>query len=331
MRQRSAIEIDCRAGRARVVVIHVIPAARPANTLYEKRMFRRISFSFSKLAVIGALGAVPLVTSSAASAQEQVPPTTVPPTTAPPTTIIPPSAPVTPPPLPPGPPGPPTTLPAQPPPPAPPGDISARPPGGHARGHGHRGGHMHDQRVPTTIDSGPEKHAVLERKVSTEETYGRFAFVVPVVGQTAKWEQVCVAPCSVELDRHSSYRVARANNIPSTREFTLPPESQNLHLQVEPGNLLMHRIASRLIGAGTAAAIVGGALITTASEFKHEDDVRVAGIITGAAGIVLLAVGIPLAIVNQTHVKTNDKPLASTTPTKTAKPGPKLTFGGVIF
>ena len=189
----------------------------------------------------------------------------------------------------------------------------------------------HEQRVPTTVDSGPEKHAVLERRVSTDETYGRFAFVVPIVGQTEKWEQVCVAPCRVDLDRNSTYRVARANNVPSTRDFTLPPESQNLHLQIEPGNLLMHRIATRLIGAGTAAAIVGGALITTAAQFKDEDDVRLAGIITGAAGIVLLAVGIPLAIVNQTHVKTNDRPLATTTPPKTAKPGPKLTLGGVVF
>ncbi len=189
---------------------------------------------------------------------------------------------------------------------------------------------MHEQRVPTTVDSGTEKHAILERKVSTEETYGRFAFVLPVVGETQKWEQVCVAPCRVDLDRSSSYRVARANNVPSTRPFTLPPESQNLQLQIEPGNLFMHRVATRLIAAGTAAAIVGGALITTAAQFKEEDDVRLGGIITGAAGIVLLAVGIPLAIANQTHVKTNDKQLASTPP-KNAKPGPKLTLGGVVF
>ncbi len=274
-------------------------------------MFRRLSFS--RLAVLGTLTALPLVTSGAASAQEQVPPTTTPPLAP-----IPPSAPVAPAP----------PVPAEPPPPVPPPAAISAPPG---HGHGHRGGRAHAQRVATTVDSGIEKHAILERRISTDETYGRFAFVLPIVAETEKWEQVCVAPCSVELDRHSTYRVARANNVPSTRDFTLPPESQNLHLQIEPGNLLWHRIATRVIGAGTAAAIVGGALITTASQFKDEDDVRLAGIITGAAGIVLLAVGIPLAIVNQTHVKTNGKTLANAPPPPAAKPGPKLTFGGVVF
>lgn len=270
-------------------------------------MFRRLSFS--KLVVLGALTAAPLVTSSAASAQEQAPPATTPPLAP-----ISPSAPVAPAP----------PVPAEPPPPVPPPHAISAPPGPPGAG-------PHAPRVPTTVDSGTERHAILERRITTEEQIGRFAFVLPIHTQTEKWEQVCVAPCRVDLDRHSAYRVARGNNVPSTGSFTLPPESGNLHLQIEPGNLLMHRIGTRLIVAGTAAAIVGGALITTAAKFEDEKDIRLGGIITGAAGLVLLGIGIPLAIVSQTHVKTNDKPLASAAPRPSAKPGPKLTLGGVVF
>ena len=188
-------------------------------------------------------------------------------------------------------------------------------------------GELQARRVLTTVESG-SKNAVIERRISTEETYGRVLFAVPIHTKNQTWEQVCVAPCRVDLDRFSSYRVAKANGMPSTREFTLPPGAPSLRLQVEPGDLLMHRIGGRLIALGTAASIVGGALITTASKFDDEKEVRVAGIITGGAGILLLGIGIPLLIVSQTHVTADDRKLANRTPTKT---GPKLTLGGVVF
>lgn len=123
------------------------------------------------------------------------------------------------------------------------------------------------RRVQTTIESGSEHNAVIERRVSTEESNGRMLFAVPFRATSETWEQVCVAPCRVDLDRYSTYRVARGNNVTSTHEFTLPPNTDQLHLRVEPGSLLTHRIATRLIAGGTAALIVGGALITTASSF----------------------------------------------------------------
>ncbi len=184
------------------------------------------------------------------------------------------------------------------------------------------------RRVQTTIESGSEHNAVIERRVSTEESNGRMLFAVPFRATSETWEQVCVAPCRVDLDRYSTYRVARGNNVTSTHEFTLPPNTDQLHLRVEPGSLLTHRIATRLIAGGTAALIVGGALITTASSFDHDEkDVRLGGIITGAAGIVLLGIGIPLALVSQTHVKLDDdRKLATTKPAR-----PKLTVNGLVF
>lgn len=187
---------------------------------------------------------------------------------------------------------------------------------------------LHARRVPTTIDSA-DKNAVIERRITSEESEGRIVFVVPFHAENETWEQVCVAPCKVDLDRYSSYRVARANGIPSTHEFTLPPNAQSLNLKVEPGNLAWNRVGTRLAATGTAAAIVGGALIIGAAKFDDEKDVRVGGIVTAGAGLLLLAVGIPLAIINQTHVTTDEKKLADNDTKKNA--GPKLGLGGVSF
>jgi hypothetical protein len=74
---------------------------------------------------------------------------------------------------------------------------------------------------------------------------------------------------------------------------------------------------------GTAAAITGGALITTASKFDKETNVRTAGFITGGAGLLLLAVGIPLAIATQTHVDADG--------TKVARTRPRIGPSGIVF
>jgi hypothetical protein len=189
-------------------------------------------------------------------------------------------------------------------------------------------GEVEARRVLTTVDSGAEKNAVIERRVETEESSGRLLFVLPFRSNNEKWEQVCVAPCKVHLDRYSTYRVARANDMPSTHPFTLPPGADQLQLQVEPGKLLAHRISSRLIALGIAGAVVGGVLVTLASKFEEEKDVRVAGIITGGAGLVTLGIGIPLALLTQTHIKAGEKKLAGE-PGK--PPKPRLTVQGLVF
>lgn len=184
-------------------------------------------------------------------------------------------------------------------------------------------------RVPTTIDAGPDKNAVIERRVTTETASGRVAIVLPIRLENEKWEQVCVAPCQATLDRFSTYRVAHQNGISSSGEFTLPPNSPSLQLQVDPGNQIVHHVGVRLTALGSAAAIAGGVLIASASKFDAEDDVRVAGFITSGAGVLFLAVGIPMMIASFSHVSSNGKRLAEAEPAKAF--APKLTSSGVVF
>ena len=194
--------------------------------------------------------------------------------------------------------------PPPPPPPAPPPPPPPPPPSTDLQG----------PRVRVTVDAG-DKSAVVERLVVTEETYGRTAIVLPNHSITEKWEQVCVAPCVADLDRFSSYRVARENHVADTHSFTLPQNKDRLHLQIDPGNLLLHRIGHRLIVAGTAAAIVGGGLLTLAPNIddpKDEKDMRTAGFITAGAAVVLLGVGIPLYLLTRTHVTSEGAKLANT-------------------
>lgn len=182
------------------------------------------------------------------------------------------------------------------------------------------------QRVPVTVEStNPEKNVVVERRTKTDEMYGRTLFVVPQRSEVQTWEQVCVAPCKVDLDRAATYRIGRENSVTRSGQFTLPPGADQVKLEVQPGSFWWHAVGTRLIAAGTAAAIVGGAFITTASTWddkKDEKQVRTAGIITGAIGLALLGAGIPLAILTQTHVKANERKVAT---------GPRLTLGGLAF
>lgn len=187
----------------------------------------------------------------------------------------------------------------------------------------------HLQRVPVTVESSrADREPVLERRVKTDEMYGRTLFVVPQHNEVNTWEAVCVAPCKVDLDRSSTYRINGQNKVTQSAEFTLPPAADQVKLEVDPGNLLLHGVAKRVIALGIASGIVGGALLTTAHTWddrKEERHVRNAGWITSAIGIGLVAIGIPVAILTQTHVKTNDKRVAG------RPPPPKLTLDGLVF
>ena len=163
-----------------------------------------------------------------------------------------------------------------------------------------------EHRVMVSIDS-TKPNAVLERRVATTESMGAI-LVIPTRDTETKWEPVCVTPCRVELDRYSSYRVRSENGITGVAAFTLPQGQDVLHLNVDAGNLRAHRVGQSLTTLGLAAVIVGSALLFSSTSFIHEDDARLAGYITGGAGIVALGVGIPLALLTTTKVKSDDKP-----------------------
>ena len=138
-----------------------------------------------------------------------------------------------------------------------------------------------ERRVHVDVDATRES-AVIERRISTEEGQGAY-FFLPYSSTHATWEQVCVTPCHVDLDRYSTYRVATMNGIARSRSFTLPPSDDTLQLQVHAGDNMWHRLGGTLTGAGLAATIVGVVLIAAAHAFSNENEVRDAGFITGGS------------------------------------------------
>lgn len=190
-----------------------------------------------------------------------------------------------------------------------------------------REAHQRDEeRVITTVTSG-SKNAILERQVSTQESFGHVAIALPLHTHTEVWQQVCVAPCKVDLSRASSYRVSASNGVPGTPAFTLTPNKSELDLQVRPGNLARYAAGGTLTGLGIGAFITGAVLFTAAGKFEDEKEVRIAGAITGGAGIALLAVGIPLVLMNRTHVYADGIKLVKRAPQR----GPRFGLGGMEF
>jgi hypothetical protein len=160
------------------------------------------------------------------------------------------------------------------------------------------------RRVNVTIDSS-RPNAVVERRVSVKEQLGAF-IVVPFRATDSTWEQVCVTPCTVDLDRFSTYRIDAQNGTAGSSSFTLPQRSDALRLNVDARSLVVHRAGRTMSVAGIAAVIVGGSLLVAASSFRHPSDARVAGAATGGAGIALAAVGIPLSLATMSRVTTDD-------------------------
>jgi hypothetical protein len=156
------------------------------------------------------------------------------------------------------------------------------------------------RRVVVDVES-TQPSAVLERRVSVTESEGSY-FFLPFGSRSSIWEEVCVTPCQVDLDRFSTYRVSARGGISGSRSFSLPQQSDQLSLKIDAGNLLAHRAGAALSGAGLAAVIVGVALVAGEGIFTDESKARTAGFITGGAGLVVLAVGIPLALLTTTTV-----------------------------
>lgn len=189
---------------------------------------------------------------------------------------------------------------------------------------------MHDH-VQVTVES-TSKPVVLERRVKLDEMDGRTLFLIPRHETTETWEQVCVSPCSLHVDRGSTYRISKEDAVTQSGTFLLPSTGEQVKIEVKPGNYWWHNVGTKLIGTGTVAGIVGAALISTAhtwDKHKSEVHVRTAGIITASVGAAALAIGIPLAILTQTKVTENGIKIGKAEPNK--PPPPRLTLDGLVF
>ncbi|HZU84200.1 MAG TPA: hypothetical protein VE987_14825 [Polyangiaceae bacterium] len=166
------------------------------------------------------------------------------------------------------------------------------------------------RRVGVDVDS-TKPATVIERRISLSENSGNYV-LLPYHSTEAVWEQVCVTPCQVDLDRFSSYRVSNLNGVVSSRTFTLPQGLDRLSVRIEPGNATAHRVGATTLGIGTAAFLAGAGLIAAQKLFHDEQAARTAGFITGGAGLVLLAIGIPVTILTHTKVLANGSRIALT-------------------
>jgi hypothetical protein len=144
--------------------------------------------------------------------------------------------------------------------------------------------------------------AILERRVAVKETNG-VILVVPMHSVERTWEQVCVAPCQgADLDRYSTYRVAKANRISGSPPFTLPQGGDTIHLKLDARSLAAHHVGLTMTSIGGAAIIVGSAMLVAAKGFNHPDDIRTAGWITAGSGALVFGIGLPLSLLTTTRV-----------------------------
>ncbi len=170
--------------------------------------------------------------------------------------------------------------------------------------------------------------AVLERRVSVKDENGAF-IVIPWHSTQSTWEQVCIAPCrGADFDRYSTYRVSTANGISSSGSFTLPQSDATVHLELNAGSRLANRAGVAVGGAGLAALIVGGSLLIAGENVSDHDGrikTRNAGFIVGGLGIVMMAIGIPLAIMTRTYVYADNQPV------RVADTKPRFIGNGFVF
>lgn len=204
-------------------------------------------------------------------------------------------------------------------PPAPPAQQPAPPP----------------QAAPTPPEAQPALHphmrvdvtstrpqTLLEERAFVDETEGTY-FLVPARTRTSRWEQVCLAPCTVDLDRYAAYRIAPLGGVAGTHTFSLPQGADSTTLQVQAGDRRWHHVGGTLTGAGIAALVVGVSLVAAQHLFSDQDEARNAGFITGGAGIVVGVAGIVLSIATCTHVYSGG--------TKVAGEGPRHDSGTVAL
>jgi hypothetical protein len=156
------------------------------------------------------------------------------------------------------------------------------------------------RRLTVRVDS-TRPNTVVERRTSVKEEVGAFV-VIPFRAVDSTWEQICVTPCEVDLDRFSTYRVSPQNGISGSHPFTLPQRVDALHLQIDSGSLVAHRIGQAMTVLGFTSMIVGGSLLLAAHEFKAPSDARIAGGIVGGTGVALAAIGIPLTFTTESRI-----------------------------
>ena len=118
-----------------------------------------------------------------------------------------------------------------------------------------------------------------------------------------KWVNLCVNPCGVPVDPGTLYRVGGGTTKPS-HVFRLPRSSGEVHVRGKVGSNVKYWVGAGLSIGGAGALAGGGALWLSSGDNRDFGDfLRAYSMIYIVAGVVLLAVGLPFWLSNDTSVE----------------------------
>jgi hypothetical protein len=124
-----------------------------------------------------------------------------------------------------------------------------------------------------------------------------------------KWQDVCISPCNVPVNPAGLYRVGGGTIRPSS-EFNMP-RSAHVTIDAQVGSTVKHWVGLGLMLGGAGIGLAGGLYYADASSIANnnsttEDTAKAVGIVYLIAGVILLAVGIPL-FASSTSVDVQDR------------------------
>lgn len=126
-----------------------------------------------------------------------------------------------------------------------------------------------------------------------------------VMGQL-KWQDICVAPCNVQVHPAGSYRIG-GGSIRASETFTMPRQSGPVLIEAEIGSKVKRGVGVGLTIGGAVSALAGGIYLVAASSTSdgftnNKQALQGIGIIYLVVGAVLMGIGLPLST-SSTYVR----------------------------
>jgi len=169
------------------------------------------------------------------------------------------------------------------PPPAPPGPPAAYPPPGQPM-------------PPGAPVQGPPPAYGPFVTVNADSPRARLQMMGPL-----KWQDVCITPCNRPVNPQGLYRIGGGSIRPS-ETFNMPRPSGRVVIDTQVGSTVKHWVGFGLIIGGAVAAAGGALYYAGADDISANSGtgdtktaVQTIGIVYIITGVILLAVGIPLA------------------------------------
>jgi hypothetical protein len=141
-----------------------------------------------------------------------------------------------------------------------------------------------------TLRAGPVVH------LTTDNPAGRLQMM------QLKWTNVCVAPCDAPMDPNGIYRIGGGTVRPS-EEFRMPRSSGLVNVDARVGSTVKHWVGFGMILGGALSMLSGGIFIAASSDVQvsygntaPRDTLKTEGIIYLVIGVIVTAIGIPLAV-----------------------------------